>query len=118
MKRNRSQYTQTLNLSGILRMVIGAVIVAGLACGFVHVRTQHVTRGGEKGALEKEIESLTKEIDLIASRVAEVMEPEAMKRRLFLEGSELVEIGHGYNPVHGIAVERMAMSDRGGYVHP
>lgn len=118
MKRNRNKYNQTLNLRGILWLGIGAMVVAGLACGFVHVRTQQVTRGGEKGALEREIDSLKKEIAVIASKVADTLDPEAMKKRLLIEGSDLEDIGHAYNPVQGDFTGRMAMSDNGGYAFP
>ena len=118
MKRNRSKYNRSLNIRGILRLAFVAVLVAGFGCGFVHVRNQHVAKGGEKGALEREIEELKKEIDLINSRVAAAMEPEAMKVRLRIEASDLIQIGHNYDTVGAAFVERMAMSNGSGYEYP
>ncbi len=109
MTRNRKRYTRSLPLSGLIRIGMFGVLATGLGCGFVHVKNQHVAKGDQKRELERGIVKLEKEIDTIKLRIAEVTDRDAIRIRLHVMGSDLVQIDGHRRVIDRAPAERVAM---------
>jgi hypothetical protein len=60
--------------------------------GFVYMRNEHVLRGNEIGAVEKQISALDQEIELWELRIAAVRDRQELARRLRWVQSDLGDI--------------------------
>ncbi len=108
-KKNRKRYTRNPGLRSILLVLVVGIVATSLGCGFVHMRTRRVTNGDQKRALEREIVSLQKDVDTLELRIAQATDRDALKMRLRMDGSDLVQIENQYRVIRGVPVERVAM---------
>ncbi len=89
-KRNR--YKSRVGGGVILRLVFAGGLVLATGAGFVYMRNEHVLRGNEIGAVEREIAGLDQEIELWELRIAAVRDRHELSRRLRWVQSDLADI--------------------------
>jgi hypothetical protein len=89
-KRNR--YKNRVGGIVILRLILAGGLSLATGAGFVYMRNEHVLRGNEIGAVEKQIASLDQEIELWELRIAAVRDRQELSRRLRWVQSDLADI--------------------------
>ncbi|MEM9479065.1 MAG: hypothetical protein AAGA58_05305 [Verrucomicrobiota bacterium] len=93
MPRRRQQ--QRSSLAGLARWLVLGLLAAGLGSAIVCIRNQQVAKGDCKKELEREIRQLEKDIEVLDTRLAQVMDRENLVLRLHMQQSDLVSIdGH------------------------
>lgn len=89
-KRNR--YKNRIGAILVVRIALSVALLLATGAGFVFVRNDHVLRGNEIGAVEKEIGLLEQEIELWELRIAAVRDRHELSRRLRWVQSDLKDI--------------------------
>ena len=94
MNQTKARYNRSFRFASFVRVAVFGAILTAIGCGFVHVKTQRVTKGNSKGDLERQIDTLRKEIRALEAQMGAAVEREAIRRRLLVQGTELVGIEH------------------------
>jgi hypothetical protein len=89
-KRNR--YKNRVGGLVVLRIILAGGLSLATGAGFVYMRNEHVLRGNEIGAVEKQISALDQEIELWELRIAAVRDRQELARRLRWVQSDLADI--------------------------
>ncbi len=89
-KKNR--YKNRVGGLVILRILLAGALLLATGAGFVYMRNDHVLRGNEIGAVEKQISALDQEIELWELRIAAVRDRQELSRRLRWVQSDLADI--------------------------
>ncbi|MFT4549880.1 MAG: putative TIM-barrel enzyme [Pseudoalteromonas tetraodonis] len=101
MNKSRKIYRRSLQVSGIVRLVMLGVIASIVAGAFVVVKNRQYALANERGAIEGEIASIDKQIETLDLRIAAMIDRDALAARLHDSGNELVKIEHAEKVIMG-----------------
>ena len=101
MNTSRKKYRRSLQVHGLVRLVLLGVVAAVVAGAFVITKNRQHSLANGKSALEAEILSLDKQIDTLDLRIAAMIDREAIARRLADFGDQLVKIERAETVITG-----------------
>ncbi len=76
----------------IFRLLFVGLMLGGIGGSFVWMRNQHVMKGHQISAMEKQIEDHVREVEMWELRIAGVRDRNELGRRLRWVGSDLAEV--------------------------
>lgn len=94
MNTSRKKYRRSLQVSGIIRLVLLGAISAGVAGGFVVVKNRQHGLANSKVGMESEIVQLHKKLETVEIRIAGMIDRKVLEERIGkdMAGRGLVDI--------------------------
>ena len=114
MNTSRKKYRRSLQVNGLIRLVLLGVIAAVAGGAFVMVKNRQHALANAKGQIENEIFALNKEIETLDLRIAAMIDRDAISSRISDFDGQLVKIERAVKVKCGGAnEEQYASYDRG-----
>jgi hypothetical protein len=101
MNKSRKIYRRSLQVRGLIRLVLLGAVVAVVAGTFVVVKNRQHSLANQKSQLETEIASIDKQIETLDLRIAAMIDRDAIAARLPDMGDGLVKIEHAERVISG-----------------
>lgn len=107
MNTSRMKYRRSLQVGGLIRLVLVGVIGAGVGGAFVVVKNRQHSLANAKAAMEAEIDQFHKQIDTLDLRIMAMVDRRVLAERLAgdMAGRGLIDIENA---------EQLSLAGQGG----